>query len=215
MNDQVKIHRLDLPGAPEQLHGVVAIGQNASRRGLAPRELEQLFDCLLPGRVVVRNVGGQPVVRGSGLHISLSHAEGLSALVRAPFPVGIDVERVDPEFDVLEFDPDLFGVQDFRELETFEASSRSDHFYRMWTLKEAHLKRQGRSLVCDPLPNVSGAPNTSTAWITCPTGRHCVGVSWQAPVSSDLSPHPVVGRFADRRLPRKSTAATAGARAIS
>jgi hypothetical protein len=212
MNDHSKFHRLNLPGVPEQLQGVVAIGQNASRRGLAPHELEQLFNCLLPGRALVRNVGGQPVVRGSGLHISLSHAEGLTVLALAPFPVGIDVERIDPEFDVLEFDPDLFGMEDFRELETCEAGSRCDHFYRLWTLKEAHLKRQGRSLVCDPLPNVSGAPNTSTAWITRPTGRYCVGVSWQAPVPSDLSHRPALGPFADGRLPQNPTVAVAGAR---
>ena len=83
MKDHSNFHRLNLPGVPEQLQGVVAIGQNASRRGLAPRELEQLFNCVLPGSAVVRNVGGQPVVRGSGLHISLSHAEGLTALALA------------------------------------------------------------------------------------------------------------------------------------
>ena len=215
MKDHSKFHRLNLPGVPEQLQGVVAIGQNASRRGLAPHELEQLFNCVLPGCAVVRNVGGQPVVRGSGLHISLSHAEGLTALALAPFPVGIDVERIDPEFDVLEFDPDLFGMQDFRELETCEASLRSDHFYRLWTLKEAHLKRQGRSLLCDRLPNVSGAPNMSTAWMVRPTGRYCVGVSWQAPVTSDLPPRPALGAFSEWRLPQKPTAAAAGARGIS
>lgn len=215
MKDHSKIYRLNLPGAPEQLQGVVAIGQNASRRSLAPHELEQVFDCLLPSRTVLRNVGGRPVVRGSGLHISLSHAEGVTALALAPMPVGIDIERIDPEFDVMEFDPDLFGTQDFRELETCQASSRSDHFYRLWTLKEAHIKRQGRSLLCGPLPNVSSAPNTSTAWITRPTGRYCIGVSWEALATSGLSPRPVLSPFADPRLPRKPTVAAAGARAIS
>jgi phosphopantetheinyl transferase len=210
MKDQVETHCLNLPGAPRELQAVAAIGESTSRRGLAPHELERLFDYMLAGCEVVRDVGGQPVVHGSSLHISLSHAEGLTALALAPFPVGIDIERIDPEFDVLEFDPDLFGIDDFHALETCETRSRRDHFYRLWTLKEAHLKRQGRNLLCGPLPNVSGASNASTAWIVRPTGRYCVAVSWQLPITSGLPPRPAPGAIAERRLPRNPATAAAG-----
>lgn len=202
MKDRSEFHHLDVPGAPEQLQAVMAIGANASRRGVAPHELDRLFDHILPGRVVVREAGGRPIVRGSRLHISLSHADGVSALAFAPFPVGIDVECVDPELDVLEFDPDLFGKQDFRALETCDAAVRRDHFYRLWTAKEAHLKLCGRNLLSDPLPIVSGAPNTSTAWIARPAGRYCVGVSWSSSVASDRSPRPAWNVLVDQPGPQ-------------
>ncbi len=205
MKDRPELHHLNLPGAPEWLQAVVAIGENASRRGLSAYELEGLCDHMLPGRAVMRETSGRPVVRGSSLHISLSHADGLTALALAPFLVGIDVEWIDPEFDVFEFDLELFGAQDFHLLETCEGDSRRDHFYRLWTLKEANLKLRGRNLLSDPLHNISGAPNTCTAWITRPTGRYCVGVSWQA-AASDLSPHPASNTLVDRPVPRQPMA---------
>ena len=212
MKHRSKIHHLNLPGAPERLQAVLAMGESASRRGLDSYELQRLFKLMLPGRAVVREGVGRPVVRGGGLHISLSHASGLSALALAPFPVGIDVERVDPDFDVLEFDPALFGEQDFRVLEACEAGLRRDHFYRLWTLKEAHLKRKGQNLLCEPLPSVSDAPDTSTAWITRPTGRYCVGVSWQAPAASDLSPRPAWNAPVNGPAPRQPKAVCPRAR---
>ena len=202
MKDRSKFQYVDVPGAPRQLQAVMAIGANASRRGVAPHELDRLFDHMLPGRTVVREAGGRPTVRGSCLHISLSHSDGVSALALAPFPVGIDVECFDPELDVLGFDPDLFGKQDFRALETCDAASRREHFYQLWTLKEAHLKLCGRNLVSDPLPIVSGAPNTSTTWIARPAGRYCVGVSWSPAVASDRSPRPAWRALADHLGPR-------------
>jgi len=203
MKDRSKFHYLDVSGAPEQLQAVMAIGANTSRRGVAPNELERLFDHMLPGRAVVREADGRPIVRGTRLYISLSHADGVSALAVAPFPVGIDVECVDPELYVLEFDPDLFGKQDFRALETCDATSRRDHFYQLWTAKEAHLKLYGRNLLFDPLPIVSGAPNTSTTWIARPAGRYCVGVSWSSSIASDRSLRPAWNALVDQPGPQQ------------
>jgi len=179
MKDRPELWHLKMPGAPERIQTVIAIGKDASRRGVAPHELEWLFDNVLSGRAVVRNADGRPVVRGSGLHISISHADGLSALVSAPFPVGIDIEWIDPEFDVSQFDQELFGEQDFHLIETCERGSRRNHFYRLWTLKEAHLKLRGQNLQSYPLPNVSGVRDASAAWIAWPTGRYCVGMCWR------------------------------------
>jgi len=185
-----------LRSAPKRLQAVVAIGKNTSRRGLAPYELERLFSHMLPGYTVAREASGRPIVLGSSLQISLSHADGVTALALAPFPVGVDVECVDPDFDILDIDPALFGEQDFRVLQTCDVSSRRDCFYRLWTLKEANLKLRGRNLLTDTLPSISGARDTSTAWITSTSGRYCVGAVGSGPLN--LSPRPVLGPPADR-----------------
>jgi phosphopantetheinyl transferase len=187
------IHRLQLAGAPHGLEIAVMEGGDGARRGLAALELDHLFETLLPGHAIVRLSGGRPVVRGRGdLHVSLSHAQGTSVLAAAPFPVGIDIEPVDPDLDALAIDPALFGARDFAFLQAQAGAARRAHFYRLWTLKEARLKRFGRTLASDPLPELltgdadpgsaalEGRLGTdmSTGWLTRAGQRYCVGVCW-------------------------------------
>ena len=95
----------------------------------------------------------------------------------APVPVGLGVQCFDPDFDVLDIDPALFGEPDYCVLQTCDVSSRRDYFYRLWRLKEANLKLRGQNLLTDTLPSISGACDTSTAWITSASGHYCVGAS--------------------------------------
>ncbi len=189
------ISRLLLPGTPPGLEVAVAEASDGARRGLASHELDTLIETLLPGRAIVRLADGKAMVRGcDDLHLSLSHAQGTTVLAVAPFPVGIDIECVDPELDALAIDPDLFGVRDFAFLQAQAGAARRAHFYRLWTLKEARLKRFGRSLASDPLPQLlqddAGpsapvlegrlGPDMSTGWLSRAGQRYCVGVCWDA-----------------------------------
>jgi len=183
------IHRLELAGAPPGLAVAVAQGADAGRRGVAVSELDRLIAALLPDQPVVRLSGGKPVVRGrDDVHLSLSHAAGASVLAVAPVPVGIDMECVDPELDVLAIDPDLFGPRDFAFIQQQDAATRIAHFYRLWTLKEARLKRSGRTLAETALPDIIGnSANMSAGWLTLASQRYCVGVCWAgAVVPSDF-----------------------------
>ena len=188
------IHRLQPAGAPHGLQVAVAEGADDMRRGLATRELDRLIAALLPDRSIVRLAGGRPAVGGrDDLHVSLSHAAGATALAVAPLPVGLDVECVDPELDALAIDPDLFGPRDFAFLQEQPKTARVEHFYRLWTLKEARLKRFGRSLVDSALPDIltdDGRIGTdmSTTWLTTASKRYCVGLCWGAAVA----PSPVL-----------------------
>lgn len=178
------MHHLQLAGAPQDLKIAVMAGADGLRRGVGADELSRLITALLPGQPVVRVASGRPVVRGrDDLHLSLAHAAGVTALAVAPFPVGIDIEGVDPELDVLAIAPDLFGPRDFAFVQQQDAASRLEHFYRLWTLKEARLKRLGRTLADAELPEIIeqdgrlGA-DVATSLLTLGMERYCVGVCW-------------------------------------
>lgn len=181
------MHRLELAGAPQGLKIAVMEGGNSVRRGVAADELDRLIAALLPGQPVVRLASGRPVVRGrDDLHLSLSHAAGATALAVAPFAIGIDIERVEPDVDALAIAPELFSAHDFAFLKAQHAATRHEHFYRLWTLKEARLKRSGHTLAdIKKLPEIiqqdgSFDTNVATGLLTLGAKRYCVGVCWGA-----------------------------------
>lgn len=185
-----QVRRVTFAGAPAGIEAVVAEGADTTRRGLALRELDRLLELMLPSRVVERIPGGRPVVRGpGGLILSLSHTLGATAIAIAPFPVGIDIERCEPDADALAIDAELLGTRDYAFLAMQDEDRRRDAFYRLWTLKEARLKRFGLSLATAALPPIldGDAPRAgdgplgrdmSTAWFDAPAHRYCLGLCW-------------------------------------
>jgi 4'-phosphopantetheinyl transferase superfamily len=178
------IRVLQPPGAPKALKVAVAEGAESTRRGLPPGEIDRLFEALLPGRAIVRRAGGGPVARGADdIYLSVSHAASASALAVAPFPVGIDLERVDPDFDPLSIDPVVFGARDLAFVKMQAEAARRDHYYRLWTLKEARLKHLGRTLADGPLPDILGdnAPpgvGMTSVWLAQSGNRYCLSACW-------------------------------------
>jgi hypothetical protein len=187
------IHRLRLAGAPDGLQIAVMESGDGARRGLSGREVDQLLAALLPDQPpdqpVVRLAGGQPVARGrDDLHLSLSHALGATALAVAPFPLGIDIEGVDPDLDASEIASELFGANDLAYLNAQPAAVRPEHFTRLWTLKEARLKRYGLTLAEAALPEIVAhdgriGAGMATRLLTLGVRRYCVGVSWEGGVA--------------------------------
>jgi hypothetical protein len=195
------ISRVILPGAPVGLEVAVAQGDAGAGRGASPRTLDRLIETLLPGRAVVRLAGGGPVVRGADdVHLSLSHAAGATVLAVAPFPIGVDIECVDADVDPLAIEPELFGLRDFAFLQAQSQAVRHSQFYRLWTLKEAWLKRRGRTLADSALPDILAdvdiaAPaalegrlgaDMATGWLDRAGKRYCVGVCWAAAAPSPV-----------------------------
>ncbi len=180
------MHTVELAGTPDGLRIAVMQGGDGARRGLAAEELERLIAASLPDQPVARLKGGQPVIRGrDNLHVSLAHAIGASALAVAPFPLGIDIECVEPELDVSEIAPNIFGGRDLEFLQAHDGAARIEQFYRLWTLKEACLKRLGLSLAQAPLPDIVGpdgriGAGMSTGWLMLGRRGYCVGVCWDA-----------------------------------
>jgi phosphopantetheinyl transferase len=181
----MRVCRVHFAGAPAGLDAIVAEGADTARRGLAPAELDHLLELMLPGRAVERRSDGPPAVRGQvpgrgRLMLSLSHAAGATALAIAPFPVGIDIEHCEPGVDALSIDAELLGERDHAFLAAQDRDGQRDAFYRLWTLKEARLKRFGLTLTDSALPDIASlaGDDMSTAWLEAPARRYCLGVCW-------------------------------------
>lgn len=76
----------------------------------------------------------------NGIYWSLSHKIDFVAGVAAPFPVGIDIEKIKPPSDRL-----YAKIADPAEWQLTDGE-RLDSFFRFWTAKEAVLKAVGKGI---------------------------------------------------------------------
>jgi len=96
--------------------------------------------------VIVRHGRGAPTVDAPGrsLHVSLSHSEDWMLLAASRTQrVGVDIERIDPDADVVRLARRFFPTDEANELASLPSSKRHEAFFRAWTRKEAILKGVG------------------------------------------------------------------------
>ena len=95
---------------------------------------------------------GKPSVRGDKklncLEFNLSHTEGLSILgVTQNHSLGIDLEKIDLWREGLDqMVESYFAGDEIDVYNTLPASEKAPYFYRLWTIKEAFMKAQGKGL---------------------------------------------------------------------
>ena len=96
--------------------------------------------------VIVRHGRGAPTVDASGhpLHVSLSHSEDWMLLaVSRMHRVGADIERIDPDADVVRLAQRFFTTDEAATLSVLPEDEALRVFFRIWTRKEAVLKGLG------------------------------------------------------------------------
>jgi len=140
---------------------------------IEPREVEFAYNTL-----------GKPSLAGMGvqaaLNFSVSHsgAQALLGFARGR-RIGVDLERVSADADVLELAERYFSSNEFETLRSLTAEMQHEAFYCGWTRKEAYLKARGEgiffglervevSLVPGEraiIKKVSDDPNVSENWI--------------------------------------------------
>jgi len=95
-----------------------------------------------------RSDAGKPFLAGDmGLRFSLSHSNdrALIAVARGQ-AVGVDIERIDSETDVLAVAERFFSQQEHQALANTAAPLRLNVFFRLWVCKEAYIKARGESI---------------------------------------------------------------------
>ena len=95
-----------------------------------------------------RNQHGRPALAGPpaglDLHFNLSHARGMVVCAVADTPeIGVDVEDVTREPDMLAAARAAFAAGEIDELLQLEGERRRERFFQRWTLKEAYVKARG------------------------------------------------------------------------
>ncbi len=114
----------------------------ASRRSILARYLR----CNPDEVAIVRHGRGAPTVDASGhpLHVSLSHSEDWMLLaVSRVHRVGVDIERIDPDADVVRLARRFFTTDEAAALSVLPEDEARRVFFRIWTRKEAVLKGLG------------------------------------------------------------------------
>lgn len=91
---------------------------------------------------------GQRLAPEPGTPTSLSHAAGCAAFATGPggTRVGVDLEAVRPR-QVLRLARFSFAPEEAAQLEALEGEDALEHFYLLWTLKEASAKALGLPLL--------------------------------------------------------------------
>lgn len=94
---------------------------------------------------------GKPYLLGDesegGLSFNLSHTRGMAlCAVTRNRQVGVDVEQVRPEVDILGIARSTFSPREHAQLAALPPEQRVDAFYACWTRKEAYIKARGEGL---------------------------------------------------------------------
>ena len=119
-------------------------------RGKLRRILARYLGCK-PSEVAFSYTSyGKPFLRDEaedGIRFNLSHWEdhALRAVTRSR-AIGVDLERIRPDFATDEIAQRFFAEREWRELRAIPEAERAAAFFRCWTRKEAFIKAIGEGL---------------------------------------------------------------------
>ena len=99
-----------------------------------------------PGQLEFRyGAHGKPELKD--LHFNLSHSDRWAVLgVTRAAPVGVDVERINPDRSNPDIARRFFAAQEIRELSALSGGAYVDAFFQIWARKEAVLKAVGTGI---------------------------------------------------------------------
>ena len=99
-------------------------------------------------------IKGKPALNpdlSSDLSFNLSHSGDWGLLaVAAGSAVGVDLEQIDPLIDCRKIAAQFFNPQEIYSFNNYPERRKLRGFYRLWTSKEARLKRFGFGFSADP-----------------------------------------------------------------
>ena len=111
--------------------------------------------------------GGKPSLEGfPDIHFNLSHCPKCVCCAVSDFPVGIDVEQIQFDGDLLDF---AFNEEERQAI--LAASSPAVEFTRLWTMKESLLKLTGEGM-SDDIRDVLSKRGCGIAFNTITDAEH-------------------------------------------
>lgn len=122
-----------------------------SAHGILRDVLARYLKCAPDGVSYTYGPYGKPALSPVGfrhsLCFNLSHSHGIAVIAIANGrELGVDVEKVRPEFASVEIATRYFSVEEVEELRALPASLQAEGFFLCWTRKEAYVKALGEGL---------------------------------------------------------------------
>ncbi len=94
-----------------------------------------------------RNTYDRPYIPNSNIDFNISHSKNYVVCVFAKnLSVGVDIEAINPNINIEEFKI-IFTDKEFDLI--MKSKDSIEIFYRLWTIKEAVLKADGRGFNCN------------------------------------------------------------------
>ncbi|MED3798682.1 4'-phosphopantetheinyl transferase superfamily protein [Lysinibacillus capsici] len=87
---------------------------------------------------------GKPYLDGGRIEFNVSHSGEWVVAAVSQFPVGIDVEQIQPV--KLDIARRFFSEQEYSDLLAKEGEEQNHYFFDLWTLKESYVKACGQGL---------------------------------------------------------------------
>ena len=102
------------------------------------------------------NAFGKPLLDDDqntlGLQFNMSHSGGMAAYAFSlDCNIGVDIEQLRSDDDLIALAHRYFARAEYEELCGLPASHRMQHFFQLWTRKEAYIKAKGSGLSIDLL----------------------------------------------------------------
>jgi 4'-phosphopantetheinyl transferase len=91
------------------------------------------------------NQRGKPSLDGS-IQFNVSHAADVALIAISCMPVGVDIERVDPDFAWQGIARHFFSSAECEWIASHPSYARCESFLRCWTRREAFVKARGSGL---------------------------------------------------------------------
>lgn len=117
---------------------------------LLRRILAKYLGCSAAEIAFRRGSHGKPILAdASNLHFNLSYADNVALLGVASREIGIDVERIRPDFAWRPIVHHFFSEAERWHIKSVPESLQTEAFFRCWTRREAHAKASGLGIAMD------------------------------------------------------------------
>lgn len=169
---EIHVWRAGLDVAARELAGLQSALSEDERARAAAFHFARDQRRFIAGRGILRNVlarylqmqpnniafeygpSGKPLLaarsEGIDLRFNLSHADELALVaISRQSDVGVDLERIRTDMDVMSIAQSLFSPDEILALQAMPLDEQFMCFYVLWTAKEAYLKARGDGLAGD------------------------------------------------------------------
>jgi len=91
-------------------------------------------------------------------HFSLSHSNGIICFATSPYPIGVDIEKINKQRDFLALADCFMNADEFEALKAKQHDEKAKYFYRIWCAKEAYYKANNSTTTQLQLGDVRNLP---------------------------------------------------------